>query len=107
MEIDQKMLCIVILGKNEQPNMEKALNAVRFLKKYTYDWKKIVIFWTTFNIELIEFKFRSVTLQLGESGVPLYFHLAQMYIQIGLHSTNQTEHNKVKNAIHVNDFIGK
>lgn len=91
METDQKMLCIVILGKNEQPNMEKALNAVQFLKKYTYDWKKIVIFWTTFNTELIKFKFRSVTLQLGESGVPLYFHLPQMYIQIGLHSTNQTE----------------
>lgn len=46
-------------------------------------------------------------MQLGESGVPLYFHLPQMYIQIVLHSTNQTEQNKVKNAIHVCDFTGK
>lgn len=37
METDQKMLCIVVLGKNEQPNMEEALNAVQFLKKYTYN----------------------------------------------------------------------
>lgn len=53
MEADQKMLCTVILGKNKEPDMEEALNTVQFLKKYTYSWKKIVMFWTTFNIELI------------------------------------------------------
>lgn len=68
MEANQKMLCAVILGKNKQPNMEEALNAVQVLKKYTYNWKKIVIFWTTFNTELI--KFRSVTLLLVGLGFP-------------------------------------
>lgn len=53
MEADQKMLCTVILGKNKEPDMEEALNTVQFLKKYTYSWKKIVMLWTTFNIELI------------------------------------------------------
>ncbi|XP_065928057.1 uncharacterized protein MCAP_0864-like [Magallana gigas] len=33
MEANQKMLCAVILGKNKQPNMEEALNAVQVLKK--------------------------------------------------------------------------
>lgn len=37
MEANQKMLCAVILGKNKQPNMEEALNAVQVLKKYTYN----------------------------------------------------------------------
>lgn len=102
--------CYVLsfLVKMSNPIWKKPWTLCSFWKStHVYDWKKIVIFWTTFNIELIKFKFRSITLQLGESGVPLYFHLPQMYIQIVLHSTNQTEQNKVKNAIHVCDFTGK